>query len=233
LYLRRDNESKYRRCQPSNNLCSHAAYFQVLPDEFKDFLMEHFGGKSPSKVLFTHCHQEFFHKQWKILLDKEFIEAYKHGTVITCCDGIKHHFYLVLIASVHNLGTCPCLRCMTPMTQVPDIGTECDMLWPQQLACIDDNDRREKVIAARKLIYEGDYTINTPQVEALLRDESLVPTSNTFSDWLHPFGFNLFIMLVVNLLHEFEIGVWKVIFTHLLRILDSLKEGQLHELDRR
>ena len=40
-------------------------------------------------------------------------------------------------------------------------------------------------------------------------------------------------MLVVDLLHEFELGVWKAIFIHLLRILDSLKDGKLHELDRR
>lgn len=47
------------------------------------------------------------------------------------------------------------------------------------------------------------------------------------------FGFNVFAMLVVDLLHEFELGVWKAIFTHLLRILDSLKGNKLRELDRR
>lgn len=40
-------------------------------------------------------------------------------------------------------------------------------------------------------------------------------------------------MLVVNLLHEFELGVWKAIFTHLLHIIDSLKGAGLAELDRR
>ena len=40
-------------------------------------------------------------------------------------------------------------------------------------------------------------------------------------------------MLVVDLLHEFELGVWKAIFIHLLCILDSLKDGKLHELDHR
>lgn len=46
-------------------------------------------------------------------------------------------------------------------------------------------------------------------------------------------GFNLFCILVVDLLHEFELGVWKAIFIHLLRILDSLKKNALGELDRR
>lgn len=40
-------------------------------------------------------------------------------------------------------------------------------------------------------------------------------------------------MLVVDLLHEFELGVWKAVFTHLLRIVDSLKGNLLGELDSR
>jgi len=41
----------------------------------------------------THCHREFFHKQWKILLDDEFLEAYEHDVIILCCDGLKRRFY--------------------------------------------------------------------------------------------------------------------------------------------
>ena len=40
-------------------------------------------------------------------------------------------------------------------------------------------------------------------------------------------------MLVVDLLHEFELGVWKALFIHLLHILDSLTGNILSELDRR
>lgn len=40
-------------------------------------------------------------------------------------------------------------------------------------------------------------------------------------------------MLVVDLLHEFELGVWKAVFIHLLRILDTLKGCALADLDRR
>jgi len=40
-------------------------------------------------------------------------------------------------------------------------------------------------------------------------------------------------MLVVDLLHEFELGVWKSILIYLLRILGSLKGSVLAELDRR
>jgi hypothetical protein len=41
----------------------------------------------------------------------------------------------------------------------------------------------------------------------------------------------MFGMLVVDLLHEFELGVWKAVFIHLLRILDC--ENQTHRLDQR
>ncbi|KIJ09910.1 hypothetical protein PAXINDRAFT_17027 [Paxillus involutus ATCC 200175] len=40
-------------------------------------------------------------------------------------------------------------------------------------------------------------------------------------------------MLVVDLLHEFELGVWKAVFIHLLWMLDSLKGHGLPELDQR
>jgi len=40
-------------------------------------------------------------------------------------------------------------------------------------------------------------------------------------------------MLVVDLLHKFELGVWKSVLIHLLRIVDSLKGVVLAELDHR
>jgi hypothetical protein len=45
----------------------------------------------------AHCHQEAYHAQWAIILDDEFLEAYEHGIVIKCCDGIWHHFTLIYL----------------------------------------------------------------------------------------------------------------------------------------
>ena len=39
-------------------------------------------------------------------------------------------------------------------------------------------------------------------------------------------------MLVVDLLHKFELGIWKALFIHLLRILDSRPGISLTELDQ-
>ena len=40
-------------------------------------------------------------------------------------------------------------------------------------------------------------------------------------------------MFTVDLLHEFELGVWKATFTHLIRILFSLGDGKIQELNKR
>jgi beta-lactamase regulating signal transducer with metallopeptidase domain len=40
-------------------------------------------------------------------------------------------------------------------------------------------------------------------------------------------------MLVVDLMHEFELGVWKNLFIHLLRILHACNPALVIELDRR
>jgi hypothetical protein len=56
---------------------------------------------------------------------------------------------------------------------------------------------------------------------------------NAFSDRLSQFGLDFFVLCVVDLLHEIELGVWKSLLIHLLRILESADENTLHELDRR
>jgi hypothetical protein len=39
-------------------------------------------------------------------------------------------------------------------------------------------------------------------------------------------------MFLIDLMHEVEIGSWKALFIHLLRILASVDESTLHELER-
>ncbi len=58
-------------------------------------------------------------------------------------------------------------------------------------------------------------------------------SQNAFSTRLSVFGFNFFQMLVPDLLHEFELGVWKAVFTHLLRILYAAGGDLIQELNRR
>ncbi|RDB27823.1 hypothetical protein Hypma_002119 [Hypsizygus marmoreus] len=94
VYLCFGNDSKYRRSRPSCHLFNHLAYFQTLPDDFDDFYISHTAGKrGPDDKVTAFCRRESTHAQWRTILDDEFIEAYKHGIVITCIDGLQRRFY--------------------------------------------------------------------------------------------------------------------------------------------
>ncbi|KAG1832626.1 hypothetical protein DFJ58DRAFT_671044 [Suillus subalutaceus] len=75
-------------------------------------------------------------------------------------------------------------------------------------------------------------------VESLLKDVSLVPTVNSFVDRLSLLDFNLFPAIVVDLLHEFELGTLKAVMIHLMWLLfavdpqkiDIINEGIVFQL---
>ncbi|KAF9463158.1 hypothetical protein BDZ94DRAFT_1362401, partial [Collybia nuda] len=70
-------------------------------------------------------------------------------------------------------------------------------------------------------IYNLGHSITGVHVEELLQEISAVPTINAFFQGLNtettPFCVSS--ILVVDLLHEFELGVWKMLFKHLIRLL--------------
>ncbi|KAF8554102.1 hypothetical protein OG21DRAFT_1477113 [Imleria badia] len=218
---------------PSAKLCAHAAYFQTLPDNFNDFVLEQAGHYSPSAAFYVHCRREFFHAQWLKLLDNEFIKAYQHGIMLMCADSVARHLYpclltysadypeKVLITNIHNLGGCPCPQCLIQKDHIENVASEEDMLQQQSLAC---NNNME---------HSDNYVVNFVPVEKLLKPEAMVPTEmqNAFSVHLSHLGFDHFIMLAIDLLHEFKLEVWKSHFIHLLQILDSHKGHLLKVLD--
>ncbi|KAF7965535.1 hypothetical protein HWV62_43046 [Athelia sp. TMB] len=208
LYLYFLNESKYRRCKPTANLCNHVAYFESLPDSFSDFVAQHNKGRGLSKRHLTHCRRELFHAQWDILLDDEFMEAYVHGIVVLCCDGILRRFYPRIFVYAADY----------PEKQ---LGTPEDIERRAQSARVDDDAYRRTVKAARDLIYKHRHTVDSKEVEALLKAQSLTPTANMFSKKLGPLGFSISKALLNDFMHEVEIGVWKGLFVHLLRILEA------------
>lgn len=57
-----------------------------------------------------------------------------------------------------------------------DVATENDLMQRRDFSRHDTAERLSKISSARKLIYEEQYVVDTPQVEALLKPESLVPT---------------------------------------------------------
>ena len=103
---------------------------------------------------------------------------------------------------------------------------------------MDTPERQERVEKARGLIFKKGYSRNSTVFENTLGERSEVPIhirftmphnfevnsrltsfQNAFSNHLHRFGFNFYQMFAPDILHEVELGVWKAIFTHLIRIL--------------
>ena len=86
-------------------------------------------------------------------------------------------YYRILIASIRNLGRCPCPRCLITLDCVVDMGKRRDMTQRETLARIDDMSRRNRVDSAREIIYEKNYAVDGNPVENLLKVDSLVPTA--------------------------------------------------------
>ncbi|KAF4601473.1 hypothetical protein EYR40_004841 [Pleurotus pulmonarius] len=229
VYLSFGNESKYVRCKPSTGSCHHIAYIPKLPDTFFEFVHT-LTGEGPTTDLLTHARRELMHAVWRELLDNEFIHAYKHGIVIECADGIQRRFYprlftysadypeKVLLATIRNLGGCPCPRCLTPKDRIVDLGTQLDRQRRLKTR-INDDDRRSRIARIRDWIYIEGRALKNKFIELTLGPKSEVATSNAFSERLPVPDFDYFNMFVPDLMHEIELGTWKGLFTHLIRIL--------------
>ncbi|KAJ7101024.1 hypothetical protein C8R43DRAFT_1048129 [Mycena crocata] len=229
LYLWFGNQSKWVRGKPRAGACHHVAYMPKLPDDFFDWFSAE-TGHSPSAEVLTHCRRELMHAIWKLLLDGEFREACKHGIVVKCPDGISRRFYFriftysadypekVLLATIRNLGRCPCPRCLVTKDQLDQLGTVRDDKNRVSHARVDDEHRQSLIERARGWIYRKAKVIKSKWVEDALSPLSWVPTTNAFSS-VASYTFGVFVMLVVDFMHEFELGVWKAVFTHLIRIL--------------
>lgn len=64
---------------------------------------------------------------------------------------------------------------------------------------------------------------------------TLTIPQNAFATKLQKFKFDHFLMLVVDIMHEFELGTWKAVFSHLIRVLYAISpSGNLvAQLDER
>ncbi|KAF8074608.1 hypothetical protein FPV67DRAFT_1559334 [Lyophyllum atratum] len=244
-YMFMGNNSKYDRCRPSASLANHIAYFQKLPASFKDFATKRFGGSGPTRDLVAHCNRETFHAQWEILLDDDFLTAWRHGILIQCGDGITHRIYpriftysadypeKSLIAGTRRNGLFPCPRCLIEKQQIRKMGTIPDRNFRNSHRRHNDQPTRSSIQAARSKIYDKGLAVQGDAVEAILKEKSLLPVETAFSKRLSRFQFDCYSMLVVDLLHEFELGVWRALFVHLIRILYAINASRVHELDRR
>ncbi|TEB34018.1 hypothetical protein FA13DRAFT_1789210 [Coprinellus micaceus] len=222
-YMFFGNESKYRRCQPSEGLGEQVAYFIKLSDTFDEYLRERNDGKLPSDGLYTHCARELFQKQWGIMLDDELIDAMQHGVLLPCPDGNLR----TLIAGLRNNGRCPCHRCLVTKEDLWKLGAPVDD--ERKKAVRSEIKQKALVDNARDEITAG-FAVDGVRIDAYLKETSLVPVHNAFSSRLSQFSFKISPALVVDLMHEFEIGVWKRLFAHLIRLLEAFTSADRHGL---
>ncbi|TFK16819.1 hypothetical protein FA15DRAFT_606329 [Coprinopsis marcescibilis] len=247
-YMYLGNESKYRRSKHGEHLGHHIAYFSTISDEFNDYLKTRSGGRLPPDHFFAYCHREIYHEQWKIILSDELLHAMEHGIVLMCYDGVRRRFYpriftysadypeKVILATIRGSGAfCPCPRCLVKKEDLWKMGTAKDIATRTSNLRVDTPARQQDVIDARTWILGHGRATNYHEVEAILKPTSTAPVINAFSR-LSGVKFNIFSSLVVDLLHEFEIGIWKNLFIHLIRILNACctrTENKTAELDHR
>ena len=149
-------------------------------------------------------------------------------------------FNRVLLSTIKSLGGCPCPRCLVQKDKIGKLGTLADRKTRKNLKTVqtDSIQRQKRVELTRRWIFEKGMGIGSARVEGILKKRSEVPTrvcieqtlhrflilvylQNAFSTRFSKYGYNFHSMFVPNLLHEFEIGVWKAVFTHLKNLLSS------------
>ena len=182
---------------------AYSMWIPQLPDDFQDIYVQKFGDASSAEV-YTYCKQELIQEVWRLLLDGKFMEAYEHGIVIKCSDGIKHHFFLsriqwitlrskctcltqvhclvpwcipdrIMLACIKFLGECPCPWCLVVKKDIPKMGTRSDFEQQEQTAWVDNKTCHMKVEQARAFIFWKGAGVNSSWVWNLLNDKSLTP----------------------------------------------------------
>ena len=63
-----------------------------LPDSIQDFYRKTYGIPATADVL-RFCKSELMHAIWLLLLDEEFMEAYRHGILVHCSDGVLRRLF--------------------------------------------------------------------------------------------------------------------------------------------
>ena len=144
------------------------------------------------------------------------------------------------------MGQCPCPRCTVKLTEVQDLGKTVDA--ERRADGRKPTPQLFRVVKkARKAIFNG-YKVSGSHIEKLIGGVSRVPNvvsantlptptkanhrrKNAFMNCIP--GPNIYPLLTVNLLHEVELGVWKALFTHIIRILSVHPSEAVNELDRR
>ncbi len=95
IYLLFGNISKYiRGSQTQEPASTLRTYLPSLTHFMTLHPLSVTNGALKRRGILTHCRRELMHGVWRILLDEDFIHAYKYGMVVKCAlDGIERRVY--------------------------------------------------------------------------------------------------------------------------------------------
>ncbi|KAH9848677.1 hypothetical protein C2E23DRAFT_763412 [Lenzites betulinus] len=236
-------QSKYIRGKPTSFSAHHIAYLPSLPDVIQDAYIQEYGIPASAAVL-TFLKRELMQAVWLLLLDDRFMYAYVHGIVFLCGDEVMRRMFIrfliyaadypekMLLACLRYFARCPCPRCRINKDKIIEMGTQND-LFRRNWVRVDDSDAITRAQMARRWVFEDGLPLTSVHIERLLDPLSLTPTRSAFSIRLREHGFNHYSLFVPDLMHEFELGVWKSIWVHLLRLLYAVGEDTIQELNMR
>ena len=140
------------------------------------------------------------------------------------------------------MGKHLCPRCLTVLDEVPDIGKDCDCTRRRHLR--DYAKDAARVEDARRIIFDKGMSVGG-ELE-ILKDRSLVPTrvacslrhlctlAHIFQNaYYSELSANPAELMPVDLLHNWELGVGKGVFTHNVRIFHSMGRVTINLFDAR
>ncbi len=86
------------------------------------------------------------------------------------------HRFRVLLATIRNLGSFPCPRCLIPKETIPEVGTKNDDRRRERDRRVANDKLFSDIKLARTWIYNEGLLVKSAAVERLLSPKSLVPT---------------------------------------------------------
>ncbi|KAI0749293.1 hypothetical protein C8Q80DRAFT_1100762 [Daedaleopsis nitida] len=244
IYLYLGALSKYVRGRPTEFVAHHVAYIPDLPDSFADEY-EAVYNVQPSAEVIRFCRRELFCQIWLFLMNEKFMQAYVSGILAEGGDDVKRRHFIrvytysadytekVKIATLKPNSTYMVPLSLVHKDELCEAGTPVDALR-RSVCCEDDPATHARIAHARKLIFEKGYSLAGKRVKDLLSKYSLTPTQSAFSIRLSPHGVNSYQILAPDLMHEFELGVWRGIFDHLVRLIHAQPgDNAIKEFNRR
>ncbi|KAG2072543.1 hypothetical protein BDR04DRAFT_1127671 [Suillus decipiens] len=199
----------------------HIAYIPKLSDTIQDFYRDTFGKAVTAQVL-THCHHELMQAIWLLLMDNDFMHTYECSIMIE-----------MLLACIKFLAQCLCPHCLTLKSKIGDLGKKVDQHRYKHYIHEDSHWLWSMVTMVQDWLYKQGVNIASKHVKDNLGPRSLIPTLSAFSTQLKCFGVNFYELFIPDLLHEFELRVWKAVFTHLIHILYVHGEEAIQKLNQR